>query len=172
MAVPERIRWAVEVLDPGPDGWLLEIGCGPGAAVAAVCERLEGGRLVAIDRSATAIARAARRNRAHLAAGRAVLRTVALEDLRPADVLAGRDRFDKVFAMNVNLFWTRSPARELALIRELLDPAGALYLFYGYGGGGPAPRVPDALDRHLADGGFAVERRAGAATVCVLARPR
>jgi SAM-dependent methyltransferase len=171
MADPERIRWTVEVLDPGPEEWLLEIGCGPGVAVAAVCERLAGGRLVAIDRSATAIGRAARRNQEHVAAGRAVLRAVAIEDLRPADVLDGREHFDKVFAMNVNLFWTRSPARELALIRELLDPAGALYLFYGYGGG-PAPEVPGALAGHLADGGFAVEHRTGAGTVCVVARPR
>jgi SAM-dependent methyltransferase len=171
MAVPERVRWAVETLDPGPEERLLEIGCGPGVAVAAVCERLAGGRLVAVDRSATAIARATRRNQAHVAAGRAVLRTVALEDLRPADVLADGRRFDKVFAMNVNLFWVRSPARELALIRELLDPAGALYLFYGYGGGGPAARVPGDLDDHLAAAGFEAEHRSGAATVCVVATP-
>jgi 16S rRNA A1518/A1519 N6-dimethyltransferase RsmA/KsgA/DIM1 with predicted DNA glycosylase/AP lyase activity len=25
-----RIRWAVDTLDPGPDDLLLEIGCGPG----------------------------------------------------------------------------------------------------------------------------------------------
>jgi SAM-dependent methyltransferase len=172
MAVPERIRWAVETLDPGPDDRLLEIGCGPGVAVAAVCERLDGGQVVAIDRSATAIARAAKRNQDHLGAGRAVLLTAALEDVAPADVLQGGRRFDKVFAMNVNLFWVRSPARELAIVRDLLAPGGALYLFYGYGGDGPVPRGPDALDRHLADAGFAVEHRSGAATVGVVATPR
>jgi SAM-dependent methyltransferase len=171
VAVPERIRWAVETLDPGPEDRLLEIGCGPGVAVAAVCERLAGGQLVAIDRSATAIARATRRNQAQVAAGRAVLLAAALEDLRPADVLGGGRRFDKVFAMNVNLFWVRSPARALALVRELLDPAGALYLFYGYGGDGPVPGVPGALDGHLSDAGFGVEHRSGASTVCVVATP-
>ena len=35
--------------------------------------------------------------------------------------------------MNVNLFWVRTPTRELELIRALLKPAGALVLFYGYG---------------------------------------
>jgi SAM-dependent methyltransferase len=171
VAVPERIRWAVETLDPGPTDRLLEIGCGPGVAVAAVCERLAGGQLVAIDRSATAIARATRRNQAQVDAGRAVLLTAALEDLRPVDVLGGGRRFDKAFAMNVNLFWVRSPTRELALVRELLDPAGALYLFYGYGGDGPAPRVPGALGGHLADAGFGVKHRSAAATVCVVATP-
>jgi hypothetical protein len=94
-AVPERIRWAVETLDPGPDDHLLEIGCGPGLAITPICERLVCGRIVAIDRSATAISRAERRNAEHVAAGRAVLRTVALEALDPSEVLAGRQRFDK-----------------------------------------------------------------------------
>jgi SAM-dependent methyltransferase len=179
MAVPERVRWAVEQLDPGPDEQLLEIGCGPGVAVALTCERLTGGRIVAIDRSATAIGRATRRNAEHIAAGKAVLLTMALEDLQPADVLAGAERFDKVFAMNVNLFWVRSPTRELDLLKRLLRPGGALYLFYGYGER-PQPgmdvenaaRVPEALTRHLAESGFTVEVQPGPGVVCVVATPR
>src|SRR6266511_4895265 len=101
-AVPERILWAVETLRPGPDDHLLVIGCGPGAAIGPICERLVGGRIVAIDRSATAISRARKRNAEHVADGKAVLLTVALEQLQPSDVLRGRERFDKVFAMNVN----------------------------------------------------------------------
>jgi hypothetical protein len=114
-----------------------------------------------------------------VAAGRAVLKTVALEQLRPADVLAGRERFDQVFAMNVNLFWVRSPASELALVRELLSPGGALSLFYGYGGspaegkaGENLDRIPAALGGHLHEGGFAVEVIAGPGVVCVRATPR
>ena len=169
--MPERIRWAVETLAPAPDDRLLEIGCGPGVAVGAVCDRLTGGRLVAIDRSATAVARATRRNQAHVAAGRAVLLTAALEDLRPHDLLHGDRRFDKVFAMNVNLFWVRDPARELALIRALLRPGGTLSLFYGYGtpGQGPAT-VPDALLGHLAAAGFTAEVLTGPSVAGVVAR--
>jgi SAM-dependent methyltransferase len=179
MAVPERIRWAVERLDPGPDEQLLEIGCGPGVAVALICERLAGGRIVAIDRSATAISRATRRNAEHIAAGKAVLRTMALEDLRPADVLGGAERFDKVLAMNVNLFWVRSPTRELDLVKRLLRPGGALYLFYGYGerpqpgkAGENAARVPEDLTGHLTESGFIVEVQQGPGVVCVAATPR
>ena len=112
-AVPDHVRWVVETLGVGPDNHLLEIGCGPGVAVALICERLVSGRIVAIDRSATAISRATRRNAGHIAAGKAVLRTVALEELQPSALLGGRERFDKIFAMNVNLFWVRSPAKEL-----------------------------------------------------------
>lgn len=49
-AVPEQVRWAVEVLDSGPEERPLEIGCGPGVALSLICERLVGGQIVAIDR--------------------------------------------------------------------------------------------------------------------------
>jgi SAM-dependent methyltransferase len=161
----------VEVLSPAPDDHVLEIGCGPGVAVAAICQRLTGGRIVAIDRSATAIARATRRNAACVAAGRAVLRTVALEDLHPTDLPEARRKFDTVFAMNVNLFWVRSPARELELIRSLLRPGATLALFYGYGTGGRAATVPEALLAHLTTGGFTTEVLTGPSVAGVVARP-
>jgi SAM-dependent methyltransferase len=140
--VPERIRWAVQVLAPAPGDHLLEIGCGPGVAVAAICRQLAGGRVVAIDRSATAIARAGRRNADCLASGRAVLRTTALEDLGPSDLPGTGHGFDKVFAMNVNLFWVRSPARELDLIRALLRPGARCRCSTAGPTGGPGPQGP------------------------------
>jgi SAM-dependent methyltransferase len=170
--IPERIRWAVRVMAPDPGDRLLEIGCGPGVAVSLVCERLAGGRITAIDRSPTAIRRAAARNAGHVAAGRAVLRTTDLESLGPADLPDGPGGYDKVFAMNVNLFWVRTPARELALIRALLKPGGALFLFYGYGTPGQEPAtVPGALAGHLTDAGFTVEVLAGPSVAGVVARP-
>jgi SAM-dependent methyltransferase len=178
-AGPEHARWAVATLDPGPDDLLLEIGCGPGVALGLLCERLVGGKVVAIDRSATAIRRARKRNAQHVAAGTAVLLTVALEQLQPSDVLGARERFDKVFAMNVNLFWVRSPAKELDLIKRLLAPCGRLYLFYGYGGqpaagkvGGNAAKVSGILTGHLRESGFAAEVQRGAGMVCVVATPQ
>jgi cyclopropane fatty-acyl-phospholipid synthase-like methyltransferase len=169
----------VERLSPGPDDQLLEIGCGPGVAVTLLCERLVGGRIVAIDRSATAISRATQRNAEHIAAGRAVLRTVALEELQPCDVLAGAQRFDKIVAINVNLFWVRSPTKELDLLKRLLGPDGALYLVYGYGGrhrqgkvGENTSRIPEALTGHLTERGFTVEVQQGPGMVCVVASPQ
>jgi SAM-dependent methyltransferase len=130
-AVPERLRWAVDLLRVAPDDRLLEIGCGNGIAVSLVCDRLVDGRIVAIDRSAAAIRQAERRNRDHISAGRAVVRLGALEEfgvLEQSDL--DGERFDKIFAVNVNLFWTRSPAAELTLLKRLLRPAGGLYLCY------------------------------------------
>lgn len=149
MRVPERLRWAVETLGLAPADRVLEIGCGPGVAADLACQRLTGGgRLVAIDRSPVAIDRATRRNAAHIAAGTAEFRVTALEEL------ATGERFDTVFAVNVNLFWTRSPAHELALIRGLLRPGGALHLFYEPPDPARLKHLATALETTLGAHGF------------------
>ena len=68
--VPDRVRWAVDRLDPAPDARLLEIGCGSGAAAELLCRRLTTGRLLAVDRSPVAVRRTAERNAEHVRAGR------------------------------------------------------------------------------------------------------
>jgi cyclopropane fatty-acyl-phospholipid synthase-like methyltransferase len=123
--IPERIRWAVETLAVEPGDRLLEIGGGPGIAASLICERFDRGSLLLIDRSATAIARTRRRNAEHVASGR-----LALETLDVADFDPGKTRFDKIFAVNVNLFWTTPATEELARIRRALDHDGRLFLFY------------------------------------------
>ncbi len=123
--IPSRIRWAVETLAVEPRDRLLEIGGGPGVAASLVCKRLEGGRLLLIDRSATAIERTRRRNAEHVASGRLALETVDAADFDP-----GKARFDKVYAVNVNVFWTTPATEELARIRKALDRGGRLFLFY------------------------------------------
>ena len=142
--VPERIAWAVKTLAVDPGDRLLEIGGGPGVAAALVCERLDHGRLLLIDRSATAIDRTRVRNLGQVASGQLVLETVDLADFDP-----GEERFDKVFAVNVNLFWTTPATEELARIRRALDHDGRLFLFYetpsAARAGQAVGRVVDAL---------------------------
>src|SRR6266498_1502438 len=78
---PQRLQWAVQVLNVAPEDEILEIGCGPGVAVSLVCEQLAGGKITAIDRSATAIKQAAKRNADHLASGKAALLHIDLAAL-------------------------------------------------------------------------------------------
>ena len=122
-AVPERIRWTVDLLDVGPADRLLEIGCGPGHAVALVCARLKQGTITAIDRSALQVSRARERNRQYVAAGRARIEQATLTEFN------AEERFDKVFAINVNAFWT-APPPTIAGVRRLLEPNGRAYLTY------------------------------------------
>jgi cyclopropane fatty-acyl-phospholipid synthase-like methyltransferase len=123
--IPDRIRWAVETLAVKPGDRLLEIGGGPGVAAALVCGLLDGGSLRLIDRSPTAIERTRRRNAEHVGSGRLALETVDVADFDP-----GKAQFDKVFAVNVNVFWTTPASEELAHIRRALDHDGRLFLFY------------------------------------------
>jgi SAM-dependent methyltransferase len=120
----ERFLRAVDTLALDPADRVLEVGCGHGVAVSLVCERLTSGRITAIDRSKKMIEMAARRNREHVAGGRAVLKAAALER---ADF--GDERFDKLFAFNVAPFW-HQPKEALGVVRRHLAPAGAVYLFW------------------------------------------
>jgi SAM-dependent methyltransferase len=132
--VPERIGWAVELLDVAPRDRILELGCGPGVAARLVCDRLDGldgdGRLTAIDRSAVAVQRARERNAEHVTAGRLVVEQVELAKLEGEP-----DRFDKAFAVNVNVFWTSPADAECAVLTRALRPGGTLLLVYA----GPPP---------------------------------
>ena len=116
----DRLRKVVEELDVQPDERVLEIGCGHGVAATYVCERLDGGRLTAIDRSPKMIEAAERRNAEHVAAGRAEFLVGALEDLK-----LGERRFDKIFAVRVGLFH-REPARAHSLVKPWLAPGGSV----------------------------------------------
>ena len=120
----ERLRPVVEQLDVRPDDRVLEIGCGHGVAATLVCERLEGGHLTAVDRSAKMIQAATRRNEAYVEAGRAEFLLADLEDLD-----LGERRFDKIFAVRVGLFH-REPERARGIVERWLAPGGELFVFF------------------------------------------
>ena len=147
----ERLVWAVDVLAAEPTARLLEIGCGPGVAVSLVCEKLDGGSITAIDRSAKMIETARKRNADHVASGVASFQTASLDQ---ADL--GDARFDKIFAINVGLFWRQRSVRELKLLRDHLAPEGRLFLFHEPPPGSTAPPIAGPLPAVLESGGFTV----------------
>ncbi|MGW0658596.1 SAM-dependent methyltransferase [Streptodolium elevatio] len=166
--IPHRLRWAVEQLDVQPKDRVLEIGGGRGVAAALVCELLTDGRLVGLDRSESAVKGATARNAGYVADGRA---RFVLGTLEGAD-LASEGPFDKVFAVNVNLFWTRDPAHELDLIRGALAPEGTLRLFYEPPPAGQLGSLGARVAATLAANGYAAETTTDPTetVLCVAAR--
>jgi len=149
--IPPRIRWAVEMMDVKPSDQVLEIGCGPGAGAELICARLETGRLFAIDRSESGVDRTKRRNARYVDKGRLTVRQIDLATLR-----VPVKRLNKVFAFNVNLFWVRRCADEIALLHERIVPGGAVYLFYEANRPDLVPNIVRKASAALSEGGFRV----------------
>jgi SAM-dependent methyltransferase len=102
-----RSRWAVELLDVRPTDRVLEIGFGPGVAIAALAERASSGRVVGIERSPVMVRQARRRNTASIKGGLVQLHLAPVERL-PSE-LGGP--FDKLLAINTVGFWEDAGAR-------------------------------------------------------------
>jgi len=161
-APPERIRWAVDMLDVQPDDVVLEIGCGGGVAVALICDRLADGHILAVDRSATMIERAQRRNSDCVAAGRASFRVAPLESAELDEAA-----FSTIFAINVNLFWVRDSGAELAVIARSLLPDGRLFLFYEPPTVGQVAQTVETLSATLGRSGFDTTTTTDRRLLCV-----
>ena len=168
----ERFVWAVDTLAPDPDDRVLEVGCGHGVAVSLVCERLTSGRILAIDRSPKMIEMATRRNHDHVAAGKAVLETAALEVASFEE-----ERFDKIFAFNVAPFWLQ-PKEALGIVGRQLSADGAVYLFWDarHTQSGRARDLADQLVERIRLAEFSVSQvllkeLRPVPAVCVVGRP-
>ena len=121
--VPDRIEWAIELLDIDADDHIVEIGGGNGVAAQLVLQRLgPRGRLIFIDRSSVGVARATDRNGDDP-------RFVAIEgEVAGVQLQAGST--DKIFAVNVNVFWAGDAGDELEVVKRALRPEGMLLLVY------------------------------------------
>jgi SAM-dependent methyltransferase len=147
----DRVRWAVDRLDVRPADRVLEIGCGHGVAVSLVCECLDGGQIVAVDRSEKMIAAAMARNARAVEAGTAAF---LLGDVVGVDL--GAWRFDKAFALRFPAFLRGDPSGELAVIREHLVPGGRLYVLEQPVDEAAVPGVASRLRAALDHPGFEV----------------
>jgi ubiquinone/menaquinone biosynthesis C-methylase UbiE len=124
MAVNERFNWGAEVLKIEPSDTILEIGCGTGIFVEQIGRKLISGKIVAVDKSASMIEMARKRNKALLE--KSVVRFIVSDFIKAEfDNL----EFNKVVAFNVNVFW-KNPSKELKMVKKHLKSAGQLYVFY------------------------------------------
>jgi trans-aconitate methyltransferase len=91
----ERIAWAVEELNVQPGDRIMEIGHGPGVAVANLEKRYPECRIFGLDPSSVMHAQASRNNRQAIRKGQTTLRAMS------AEAYVGQDApFDLVFSIN------------------------------------------------------------------------
>jgi SAM-dependent methyltransferase len=127
----QRNGWVVSLLDVQPADRVLEIGFGPGVAIAELV-RAGAGHVYGIDHSGVMLRQASRRNAAAIRAGRVTLIDAPVDQLPAA--LEGP--FDAIFAVNSLAFWP-APAERLADLRRRLAPHGRLAI-------ASQPRCPGA----------------------------
>jgi SAM-dependent methyltransferase len=136
-----RNRWVVSLLGVRPADQVLEVGFGPGIAVAELV-RAGAGHVYGIDHSGVMLRQASRRNAAAIRAGRVTLIDAPADRLPPA--LDGP--FDVILAVNSLGFWP-APAERLAELRRRLAPGGRVAI-------ASQPRCPGAragTSRNAAD---------------------
>jgi len=112
----------VELLDIQPDDRVLEVGFGPGLAVARAAELASQGKVVGIDHSELMLCQARRRNATAIQAGRVELLLGSANSLPRFEAT-----FDKVLAVNVYMFWEQ-PASVLGGLRQVMKPRGVIAL--------------------------------------------
>lgn len=146
----EANGWMVDLLAVGAGDCMLDVGCGPGLAVAGAAAR--GSRAVGVDASSTMVRHAGRRNRASIRGGRVAIHQADAASLPFADA-----SFTKVASLNSLQFWT-DPARALAELHRVLEPGGRIAVVLmarsGDGAGTSPPEWVRETVTGIEDAGF------------------
>src|SRR5919201_5771714 len=117
-----RNGWVVSVLDVQPGERVLEIGFGPGVAIAELSRRVgDSGRVHGVDHSDVMLRAAMRRNASAVAAGRVTLSRASVDRLPPS--VDGP--FDAILTVNSLGFWPE-PAERLRELHGRLGPGGRI----------------------------------------------
>jgi ubiquinone/menaquinone biosynthesis C-methylase UbiE len=127
----QRNIWVVSLLDVQPTDRVLEVGFGPGVAIAELARHITEGRVYGIDHSDVMLRRATKRNAS-------AIRQQRVELVRASvDQLPSFDRpLDAILSVNSLGFWP-DPIEQLRDLRNLLRPGGRIAL-------ATQPRCPGA----------------------------
>lgn len=128
-----RNSWVVSLLEVQPTDRVLEIGFGPGRAIAELSRKATEGHVCGIDHSDVMLRQASRRNAAAVRAGRVTLVRASVQDPLPPPL---DGPFDAVLAVNSLGFWP-APTERLEQLSRRLTPGGRIAI-------ASQPRCPGA----------------------------
>jgi SAM-dependent methyltransferase len=140
----QRNRWAVSLLDVRPTDRVLEIGFGPGVAIAELAGRATRGQVYGIDHSQVMVRQASRRNAAAIRAHRVHLAHTSVDRLPSFD-----GPLDAILAVNSVGSWP-NPVERVRELRRLLRPQGRIAL-------ASQPRCPGATQHTTARAGHELQ---------------
>src|SRR5690606_14665106 len=143
----ESTAWLIEQLNVMPHERGLEVGFGPGLAIAALSDK--AAYVAGVDISDVMLEQARARNADAIAAGRVELHQGAADRLPFAD-----NSFDKALSINSIPIWP-DPAAGLREVYRVLKPHGRLVLGFVR----PAFQFVDEAERLLPGAGFVTVRR-------------
>ncbi|HXF61496.1 MAG TPA: methyltransferase domain-containing protein [Caldilineaceae bacterium] len=143
----ELIAWLIDLLNVRAHERVLEVGFGPGVAIAALS--VKAAHVAGVDISDVMVEQARARNAQAIAAGRVELHQGSADRLPFTD-----NSFDKALSINSIQIWP-DPAAGLREIHRVLKPRGRLALGFVW------PMLPfvDEAERLLAEAGFVTIRR-------------
>jgi ubiquinone/menaquinone biosynthesis C-methylase UbiE len=147
----ERCSWCVSQMPLDTGEKLLEIGTGPGVALAEIMNRRKDVEVEGIDVSSVMVDQARERNRVDVVAGRVRVCKGSVTRLEFAD-----GNFHRVFTINTTMFWPE-PRHDVGEIRRVLKSGGSVHLFLQPRWAKDAVEVQDAaqtLAAWLREAGF------------------
>lgn len=148
MTVSARQAWAVDTVEFRPDDQLLELGCGHGVAASLVCDRLDSGSYLGLDRSEKMIQAAVARNEHHVRSGKACFVETSVAGAGP------EAHFDCVFAIHFPPLLRGDPSSELEVIRKHLTEEGLLWVVFQPLSADHMPRSIHAVQERLQRGSY------------------
>lgn len=145
-------RWMVDCLEVGHHDRVLDVGCGPGLAVA-LAAQLTDGPVVGVDTSPTMVRLARRRNRTAVRQGRVEIRVADAARLPYPD-----GHFTRAGSLNSLQFWPE-PDEGLRELHRVLEPAGRVAVVLMARSDDPtgpgAPRWVEDMAARVLGAGFA-----------------
>lgn len=160
MALDKELpAWVLNILEIEPSDSIVEIGSGPGVAVALASELAYEGRVVGVDPSETMLDMARRRNKERIEENIVEFHRGTAEDLPFDD-----DTFDAAMTINSLHLWS-DPVEGLEEVSRTMKPASRIAVSvsrFSYASS-------DEFDRYLAEAGFErIATREGDRGICLV----